>query len=220
MSSAISKPEGQARAGSWSRQAIVLWLLRGVLIITIIAETISGDYLWAADALLALALCALPASFFRAHQGASSLDVEIVLLWMAIGNCTLGVGLNLYRLLPYYDKFLHVLNPVALAYCCVMFYWAVIGTDRGGIPAVPLVLFAAVTVLGASTIWEIVEFVSDQLARTSTQGSPVMAPLPDTMWDLILSLAGAVLGAVGGVLTLDRSSKVATAQTQHRGSPS
>jgi len=43
----------------------------------------------------------------------------------------------------------------------------------------------------------------------SAQGSPTMAPLDDTMWDLILNALGGLGGGAAGVLYLRRSTRAA-----------
>lgn len=216
MRSITSKHKGPAPL-TWSWQIALLWALRAVLLSTIAAETLSGDYLWAADALLALALCALPSTLFRHHGRASALNIEIVFLAMAVGNCTLGVAANLYRSLPYYDKFLHVVNPTALAYCSFVLLWTILGARHTGVAPFALAVGITLMVLGASTVWEFAEYLSDQLAGTSTQGSPVMAPLDDTMWDLILSFLGGLAGAVAGALAVVYSRHDARIHRERKG---
>ncbi|MDT8304735.1 MAG: hypothetical protein RRC07_02265 [Anaerolineae bacterium] len=216
VSSSISRHEGlEPLPCTW--QTALLWTLRAVLMLTIVAETLSGDYLWAADALLALALCSLPSALFRNYDRASTLNIEIVFLAMAVGNCTLGVAGNLYRSLPYYDKVLHIINPAALAYCSFVFMWTIVSTRDTGISPLALAAVTTLMVLGASAIWELAEYVSDQLASTSTQGSPLLAPLDDTMWDLLLSFFGGLLGAVAAALSVLSSRHNAHTQREGKG---
>jgi hypothetical protein len=202
---------------SWTWRMVFLWTFHAILVVTILVEILSGDYLWAADALLALALCCLPSAIFHKEDKMAVTNIEIVFLAMAIGNCTLGVAGNLYRLLPYYDKILHVINPAALAYCTFLFLWTIVGARHTGLSPVGLAVVITLIVLGASTIWEFAEFVSDQLARTSTQGSPLMAPLDDTMWDLILSFFGGLAGTFAGALAVMHARRTAGARPNQKG---
>lgn len=171
----------------------VLWTLRIILALTILAEAAAGDLLYAAEALLALALCSLAGSLLKAEGGPSPLDVEIVLLLMAVGNCTLGVAGNLYRSLPYYDKFLHVANPLALAFYCLPLLAGTLDSGRRNM-ALALAALTVLAITGASAVWEILEYASDELFMSTSQGSPTMMPLDDTMWDLMLSFLGALVG--------------------------
>lgn len=216
MSSITSKHKDSAPL-AWLWRTALLWTLRAILMLTIVAETLSGDYLWAADALLALALCSLPSALFRNYDRASALDIEIVFLAMAVGNCTLGVAGNLYRALPYYDKILHVVNPAALAYCSFVLMWTIVGARDTGVSPLALAVITTLLVLGASTLWEFAKYVSDQLASTSTQGSPLLAPLDDTMWDLLLSFLGGLLGAVAGALSVVYSRHSAHTRPEGKG---
>lgn len=54
------------------------------------------------------------------------------------------------------------------------------------------------SVLGIGALWEIAEYLTDLVFREGAQGSPGMAPLDDTMWDLILDGSGGLLGALLG----------------------
>lgn len=141
------------------------------------------------------------------------MDVEIVFLTMAVGNCTLGVALNLYRTLPYYDKLLHLINPIALAFYCVIFLRVLTDARHPGVSPAALAVVAALVVFGASAIWEILEYLSDALVSSTTQGSPTMSPLDDTMWDLLLSLLGALTGAVASALSWARLGHVTESRT-------
>lgn len=132
------------------------------------------------------------------------MDVEIILLMMAIGNCTLGVAFNLYRTLPYYDKFLHLINPVALAFYCIIFLQVLTDSRRPLVSSLALAVIAALVILGTSAIWEILEYLSDVVVGSETQGTPTMSPLDDTMWDLLLGLLGSLMGAVAGGLSWTR----------------
>lgn len=193
---------------------IVLWTLRVTLVLTIVAETVEGELLSAAEALVALLLCTLPGTLLRRERGPSPLDIEIVLLLIAVGNCTFGVAANFYRSLPYYDKVLHLANPVALA-----FYGLLLLADGGDsglnkTAPVALVVLAVLAITGVSAIWELLEYGSDQFFGSTTQGSPTMAPLDDTMWDLLLSTLGALLGAIAATLTSPKGTRVSA--TGHR----
>lgn len=179
--------------------------LRSVLGITILAEVWAGDLIYAAEAFLALASCTLAGSLLRGEGGLFPLEVEIVLLLMAVGHCTLGVANNLYRSLPYYDKFLHVANPLALAFYGLLILATRVDVGSRKIPTVALTILA---ITGASAVWEILEYASDQTLNSTAQGSPTMTPLDDTMWDLILSFGGALLGGVAAALSSLRANAI------------
>jgi hypothetical protein len=59
--------------------------------------------------------------------------------------------------------------------------------------------------MGVATLWEIIEFASDEWFGTFSQG----ADLYDTMMDLIYGIAGGVLMAVAWTIQVKRK-KVAT----------
>jgi hypothetical protein len=103
--------------------------------------------------------------------------------------------------LPYYDKVLHLANPLALAFYGLLLLADSPEPGLNKLPPVALVVLAVLAITGVSAIWELLEYGSDQVFASTTQGSPTMAPLDDTMWDLLLSFLGALLGAIAATLT-------------------
>ena len=63
---------------------------------------------------------------------------------------------------------------------------------------------AALLTLGLAAVWEIVEYAADNLLAQQSQGSPVMGPLDDTMWDLILGAVGSVAGVRAAALQVQK----------------
>ena len=49
--------------------------------------------------------------------------------------------------------------------------------------------------LGIGALWEITEYGLDRARHQGAQRSPIMTPLEDTLWDLILDGAGGVATA-------------------------
>ena len=61
--------------------------------------------------------------------------------------------------------------------------------------------------LGVGALWEIVEYGLDSVLHRGAQGSPIMVPLDDTMWDLMLDGAGGALGAILGSIYIQLSNR-------------
>jgi hypothetical protein len=54
--------------------------------------------------------------------------------------------------------------------------------------------------LGVGALWEIAEYVVDQVFGRRTQGAPNLSAIDDTMVDMMLDALGGVLGAIIGPL--------------------
>jgi uncharacterized membrane protein YjdF len=179
--------------------ARLVWNLRALLLLTIVVELATGHLLFAMEALLALGLCLLLRLLPGTEDVPFVTQFEIVCLLMALGNCTLGVFLNYYRTIPYYDKLLHLVNPLAIALLGVLSLSAIARAHRIAAPPTAIALLVVLATLGLAAVWEILEFSSDLIFSQGTQGSPNMDPLQDTMWDLVISFLGAIIGAFGCV---------------------
>lgn len=110
---------------------------------------------------------------------------------------TLGRMLDLYEAVPLYDKFIHFGNSGLLALLSFLAIYTLRMTCRIQTGFFLNVSGIFLLTLGAGALWEILEFASDALFRQGAQGSPLMAPLEDTMWDLIVDGLG---GLIGGLL--------------------
>lgn len=138
--------------------------------------------------------------------------VEVVFLWLIVANSTLGISLDFYRRFAYYDKFLHVVNPILLTFILFLAVSAFNATARLRISALVLGLVVVLPTLGLSAVWEVLEFIIDRMFGNATQRLPTMDPLADTMWDLILSSAGGLAGVCLASLYL----QLATQSTRRR----
>jgi hypothetical protein len=165
---------------------------------TAVARLIGGDPLYALFCLTAVVLAFAPAVLARSARMTVPIEVEIALLLALVADMTLGREIGLYDAMHWYDKALHLGTSVVLG---VLAFQAVyvahfVGHSRR-YPWIDGVAILLVT-LGLGALWEIGEYAVDMLFRRATQGAPLLAPLDDTMWDLILDGAGGVVGAVVG----------------------
>jgi hypothetical protein len=128
--------------------------------------------------------------------------VEAVALACIIAGI-MGDQFGLYVHVPYYDKFLHVVVPLAITYALFelsqatswVWSWTKVTPFE-----VALYLFCIAMTLG--TLWELYEFGSDQLFGTHQQGGPHGANF-DTMTDLLAVFVGALAGSVSmGIVTV------------------
>jgi hypothetical protein len=110
-------------------------------------------------------------------------------LFIAIAHC-LGICLDLYKFVPYYDKVIHCLSGVATA---LIGHYAVEYFDAQRSPRLFRGLFIVFFSMAIATAWEFFEFAMDKLLGFSMQ-QLISQGLDDTMYDLIAATVGSVFG--------------------------
>lgn len=185
----------------------IAWTLRVVLVCTVVLFVYQRAWLFAIVCITSIIVVALPACLARTNRANLPVEIELMLLWFLVGDNTLGRLVALYDTTAWFDKVLHFGNSLGIGFMgfLVVYVLQYIGRLRPS-PVFNAVLILFVS-LGIGALWEIVEYVSDLWLHQGAQGSPVMTPLDDTMWDLILDGAGGLVGAVLGPIYIERSNR-------------
>jgi len=185
--------------GGASFDAIVLaWILRGAIGVTAIVHAIKGELLYVALCLGAIALLTAPALIARSSRANLPVEIEIIVLWWFVGDMTLGRAAALYDSSLWFDKVLHFGNSILVGLVAFVIVYLLHMTCCISGPRWVTGALIVVVTLGIGAGWEIVEFAADSAFQRGAQGSPLMPPLQDTMWDLILDGVGGFLGAAFG----------------------
>lgn len=121
--------------------------------------------------------------YFYSGRGKAKLPVRLIFTGWFIMATFMGVVLDLYVLLPWYDSLVHFVTGGCLVYLAK----DGIRPEGKGSRA----LYAFFFSVSLSTFWEIYEFGVDFLGANSQHGS-----LSDTMWDLIFGTLGAAAAAI------------------------
>jgi hypothetical protein len=183
------------------------WLLRALILATGAFHLLEGAVLYGLLCFGALALILAPSLLARSSRLTIPVEIELFVLWWLVTDMTLGRLLDLYETLPFYDKVIHFGNSGLLAIVSFLAIYALRMTCRIRTGFVVNLTAIFLLTLGAGALWEIVEFGVDAALGAGAQGSPVMAPLDDTMWDLILDGLGGLLGGLFGALYMRRSKR-------------
>lgn len=181
--------------------------LRAVILLTAGAVIVQGDVLYGLFCILALGLTLVPAAIARSATGRSPLGLEIVLLLMMVGDMTLGNLLGLYVRLPWYDKVLHLGGSILIGWIGFLAVYVLHVSGRTLFRPWLAGLAILLVTLGVGALWEIAEYVVDLLTGRSTQGSPGMTAVDDTMVDLILDGLGGIVAALLGPLYIAHSTR-------------
>lgn len=110
-------------------------------------------------------------------------------IFIAIAHC-LGICLDLYKYVPYYDKIVHCLSGVATA---LVGHYAVEYFNVQRSPRLFRGAFIMFFSMAIATTWEFFEFAMDKLLGLSMQ-QLISQGLDDTMYDLISATVGSIIG--------------------------
>ena len=193
------------RATRWEIR--LAWLLRALILLTAVVHAAQGAWLYVLLCLAAIALVVIPAWMARSSAANLPVEIELVLLWWLVADMTLGRLGALYDTSAWFDKSLHLGNSVLLGMLGFLAVYVLHFT--GKFPAGKIVtgVIIVVLTLGIGAFWEILEYLSDVFFAKGAQGSPLQAPLDDTMWDLILDGVGGLIGGVLGPIYMRHSKR-------------
>lgn len=198
-------PEVPPRDHATRWELRVAWFFRAAVVATAAFHFAQGQVLYALLCVAAVALVMVPAYVARTSRVSLPLEVELVLLWWLVMDMTLGRLGGLYDTSIWFDKALHLGNSALLGMVAFLAVYVLHFTNKTATSAWIDGLAILLVTLGLGALWEIAEYASDLAFQKGAQGSPLLSPLDDTMWDLILDGIGGGIGAVLGPLYMRRS---------------
>lgn len=176
----------------------LLWLLRFVIIGSALWSLISFDWQSFFLALLAYVLSFIPEFIEYRFRAVLPVEFDFAIALFIFLSVFLGEVGDVYERFFWWDAILHLSSSFMLGY--IAFLWLYIKLQQEKIESSPkiqgLIIFCVAVALGA--IWEIFEFMMDQLFGFNMQKSGLI----DTMWDLIVNAIGALAIASIGVLCI------------------
>ncbi len=171
--------------------------LETLLFIMGIWSLIKKDLLWTFACFFGFFLSISPIILKRNLEFTVHWLIELLLVF-AISLHIWGGVLHLYSL-PFYDKIAHFLASAIVAFfALIVIYILDVFSPRIHMDLVTLAFFIVIFTIAMGAIWEIVEFVADQIFAG---GKPLaQISLQNTMWDLIAdSIAGILMGIFGTI---------------------
>ena len=116
-----------------------------------------------------------------------------VILAFTFSSIYLGNVWDLYRIIPIYDKLLHLLSGVIIAIIgFVLFLYLNNGNIKGDFNTYFVVIFSIIFSIAAAGLWEIWEFFTDMLFGFHSQNNSLI----DTMMDII---CGSIMGIITNI---------------------
>ncbi|MFA5862506.1 MAG: hypothetical protein WDA16_12510 [Candidatus Thermoplasmatota archaeon] len=177
---------------------IMLWAIRAWLAFLVgysfaVQPVFTSKFLLASSALLGLGVSAgfalIPTRRPSALQKAEAIVLASFILHV------MGHAFGLYARFTYYDKLLHFVVPAGVVYAlfalsqATRWIWS-----WSKVRPIEVAVYLCSIMVTITVAWEIFEFTTDTFFGTSEQGGQFGANF-DTMTDLIVGLAGAVVGS-------------------------
>lgn len=188
------------RATPWYSWAMVA-AFEAAMLPSLARAAASGAWSEAALILLVMGTVISPAACRRWAPLRLPVPLEMALVAFFFGALFLGEVLDFYERFRWWDMLLHGSSGVLFSATGLVFAYG-LERQHGRIELAPRVafLFAPMFAMSVGTFWEFFEF-----ALQSLSGLPIQVPqmsnwsgLTDTMWDLVLNAAGAILVAAWG----------------------
>lgn len=193
------------RAARWEIR--LAWLLRALILLTAVLHLVQGALLYALLCLAAIALVVIPAWLARSSAANLPFEIELVLLWWLVSDMTLGRLGALYDTSIWFDKALHLGNSVLVGMLGFLAVYVLHFSGKFSAGKLVTGIIVVLLTLGLGAVWEILEYLADVFFAKGAQGSLLLAPLDDTMWDLILDGVGGVIGGVLGPIYMRHSKR-------------
>ena len=176
-----------------NKPLLVNLIYMAVLIITFIYKYAIKDY----DELFRIGLAAVTAWIVYFVCKITFLKKSeicfYVILAFTFSAIYLGNVWDLYRIIPIYDKLLHLLSGLIIAIIgFVLFLYLNNGNIKGDFNTYFAVIFSIIFSIAAAGLWEIWEFSTDMLFGFHSQNNSLI----DTMMDII---CGSIMGIIANI---------------------
>lgn len=175
-------------------QSFVIIFLRITILIAMAGAI--WNYRWALlfSSALILALTFLPNFFEKRYRINLPIEFEFVIILFIYASLFLGEMHGYYTRLWWWDIVLHISSGISLGFAGFLILYVLYYQDKIRAKPIWIAIFAFCFGLAIGTVWEIIEFIVDQLFGWNMQKTGLV----DTMWDLIIDALGAFLISLTG----------------------
>jgi hypothetical protein len=174
-------------------QLTLSYLLKIVMLATILMCFIKFNFFLAFSGLLILVFSSLPAIVERTFRITLPVEVDFLLTIFIFSHFVLGEFSNYYFRIWWWDLLLHASSGILIGMVGFVIIYFFLFTSRVTANPALVSLFSVTFSLAAATLWEIFEFSMDQVFGFNMQKSG----FNDTMTDLIVAFLGACIVGVG-----------------------
>ncbi|HOI13681.1 MAG TPA: hypothetical protein PLG75_07470 [Methanoculleus sp.] len=185
-----------------SHGVYVTYFIQGLILLAVVSTLTTGEYFLALSAGVAFLLTIAPSLMTRNLRLCLPWEVNLLVTVSLYLHLMGHVGEYYILFAPYYDKLTHLISSITVA--AIVFFLAILAEYQGDVRLTrqAIVMFILVSTLAAGAVWEIYEFVVDQIFDMGLQHGNA-----DTMMDLIMDLIGAAIVAAFAAIALARADR-------------
>jgi len=175
-------------------QSYVVYLIWAVLVVELVVSLFNGHYSLAFIALATLTLSFAPVLFADRFKIQLPIHFFAGIVLFLFGTIYLGEVFDFYERYWWWDVLMHGGSAMGFGLIGFIFVFILFEGDKYAAPHWALALMAFCIAITIGALWEVFEFAMDQIFGLNMQKSGLM----DTMWDFIVNIIGAAIGAAAG----------------------
>ncbi|MEF3691753.1 MAG: hypothetical protein V3574_01685 [Candidatus Moraniibacteriota bacterium] len=150
--------------------------------------------------LLVLLLTLIPTIVSRSYKINLPIEIDLTVTVLLYLHFALGEYSHFYVRVPWWDIFLHFGNSIILGLIGFVFAYSLLLTSKISAKPILISLFSLTFSVFIGVLWEIFEFFMDYLFGFTMQKSGLV----DTMTDLMVDVAGALIVSAAGFFYLHK----------------
>ncbi len=181
----------------------ISWVLRASIIIMAFSYIYYQDFLAAILFMLMFVVSMIPIILNQYYNAKLHWTFDLFTSFMVFMHMSGFIGL--YNIFPIWDDIAHLFGSCAITFIGFTFAYAMHESRRISITIPIMGLFAFFWTMGIGSIWEIIEFLWDNLVFLTQTYGLSQNGLIDTMIDLSWDMIAAVITAVGCVYFAKKS---------------
>jgi len=180
--------------------------IRALVAVSVFVFALYGDWVSAINATLILCLMFIPLLLKQRYQLQLPFELDLAIVGFIFLSLFLGSLRDFYERFPLWDSFLHFQSGVLLGVVGFVMVYILNERKSDKLNMSPgfVSLFAVCFSSALAVLWEVYEYTADFLFGYTMQ----MDSLPDTMGDLIVNGAGAIIVASIGYVWMKRRQKL------------
>lgn len=175
-------------------QSYVVYVIWAVLVLELLLSLLNAHYSLAFIAGITLLLSLAPVLFADRFKIQLPVHFFAGIVLFIFGTVYLGEAFDFYEKYWWWDVLLHGGSAVGFGLIGFIFVFILFEGDKYAAPHWALALIAFCIAITIGAVWEVFEFAMDQVFGMNMQKSGLI----DTMWDLIVDIIGAGIGAASG----------------------
>ncbi len=173
---------------------ISTFIIRFTLAIATLLSLATLEWLSALISIGTLVLTFAPFSLEDRYHIKFPIDFEFAIVFFLFATLFLGEIGNFYELFWWWDILLHFISAITFGCVGFIILFYLNRTNKISSKPIWIAIFSFTFAISIGALWEIFEFSMDQLFGMNMQKSGLI----DTMWDLIVDVAGGLVSALAG----------------------